>query len=148
MIMEFIGVMSFGRWEFSVGEQGALGVFGADGGGEAFEWPGDVKGGVAPEDAALSGGMVEAGGFVEDLCGIGEDEEAVGEAFRDPEELEGVGTKVEASPFSEVGGVGAEVYGYVPDVAGEDADELSLGLFELVMEPPKDAFRGEGLVIL
>ena len=32
--------------------------------------------------------MVEVGGFVEDFGGIGEDEEAVGEAFRDPQELE------------------------------------------------------------
>ena len=92
--------------------------------------------------------MVEAGGFVEDFGGIGEDEEAMGEAFGDPKELEGVGSEVEAGPFAEVGGVGAQVYGDVPDVAGEDADELSLGLAELVMEAPEDAFRGEGLVIL
>jgi hypothetical protein len=140
--------MSVGRREVGIGEQGALGVFGADGGGEAFEWPRDVEGGIAPEDAALARGMIEAGGFVEDFCGIREDEEAVGEAFGDPEELEGVGTEVEAGPFSEVGGFGAEVYGYVPDMAGEDADELSLGLAELVMEASEDAFGGEGLVIL
>ena len=66
--------------------------------------------------------MVEVGGLVEDFGGVGEDEEAVGEAFGDPEELEGVGAEVEAGPFAEVGGVGAEVDGDVPDMAGEDAN--------------------------
>ncbi len=92
--------------------------------------------------------MIEIGGFVEDLGGIGEDEEAVSEAFGDPEELEGVGVEVEAGPFAEVGGAWAEVYSDVPDMAGEDADELSLGLSELIMEAAEDAFGGERLVIL
>ena len=50
--------------------------------------------------------MIEVGGFVEDLRGAGEDEEAVREAFGDPEELEGMGGgwgfEVEAGPFAEV----------------------------------------------
>jgi hypothetical protein len=33
---------------------------------------------------------------------------------------------VEAGVLAEVGGVGAEVDGDVPDVAGEDADEFAL----------------------
>ena len=70
--------------EFSGDEEGALGVFGADEGGDAFEGPGDVEGGVIPEDAALSGRVVEISGLVEYFDGIGEDEEAVSEAFGDP----------------------------------------------------------------
>ena len=144
-----------GRGEIGVGEEGSGGIFGADGGveaGELVQWPGDVEGGVAPEDGALSGGVVEVGGFVEDLCGVGEDEEAVGEALGDPEELEiaggGEGFEVEAGPAAEVRGVAAEVDGDIPDVSGEDADELSLGLTELVVETAENAFAGKGLIVL
>src|ERR1700677_4434743 len=98
------------RWEFCVGEQSADGVFGADGwrrAVESFERPGDIEGGVVPEDGAFAGGVVEVGGFVEDFSGVGEDEEAVGEAFGDPEELKivvcGLGFEVKAGPFAEVG---------------------------------------------
>jgi len=119
---------------------------------EGFEGPGDVEGGVVPKDAAFSGRVVEIGGFVEDLGGVGEDEKPVREAFGDPEELEvvvrGFGFEVEASPFAEVGRVATEIDGDVPDVAGEDADEFALWLAELVVEAPEYAFDGEGLVIL
>lgn len=87
-----------------------MGVFGADDRGEPVEeiqGPRDVKGWVVPEDGALAEGVVEVGGFVEDLGGVGEDQEAVSEAFGDPEELEWIGGRwrleVESCPFSEVG---------------------------------------------
>ena len=78
---------------------------------ECFQRPSNVEGRVVPEDRAFSGGVVEASGLVEDFGGVGEDEEAMGEAFGDPEELEIVvgrlGLEVESGPFAEVGGVGA-----------------------------------------
>ena len=61
--------------------------------------------------------MVEVRCFIKDFCGFGEDDEAVGEAFGDPEELEGVWTEVKTGPFAEVGGVGAEIHCDIPDVA-------------------------------
>jgi len=119
---------------------------------EGFEGPGDVEGGVVPKDAAFSGRVVEIGGFVEDLGGVGEDEKPVREAFGDPEELEvvvrGFGFEVEASPFAEVGRVATEIDGDVPDVAGEDADEFALGAAELIVQAAEDAFGGEGLIVL
>jgi hypothetical protein len=76
----------------------------------------------------------------------------VSEAFGNPEKLKGVfgglGFEVEPSPFAEVGGVAAEVDGYVPDVARENADEFALGLTELVMQAPEDALDGERLIVL
>ena len=143
------------RRQIGFGEGSSGGVFGADtewSAIEGFEGPGDVEGGVVPEDGSFSGWVVGVGGFVEDFGGVGEDEEAVGEAFGDPKELEAVvrgrGLEVKSGPFAEVGGVAAEVDGEVPDVTGEDADELSLGLDELVVQAPEDAFGGEGLVVL
>lgn len=143
------------RRKFGFEKGFALGIFGADGGGgavEGIEWPGDVEGGVVPEDGALALGVVGIGGLIEDLGGVGEDEEAVGEAFGDPKGLNlalvGERLKVEAGPFTEVGGVAAEVDGHVPDMAGEDTDELSLGLTELIVKAAENTFGGKGLVIL
>ena len=142
-------------WKVRCREEGAEGVFGADGGRlavEDFERPGNVEGGVIPEDAAFAGRVVEVGGFVEDFGGVREDEEAVGEAFGDPEKLEifvgGLCLEVETGPFAEVGGVAAQVDGHIPDATGEYADELALGLAQLVVETAEDAFGGEGLVVL
>ena len=137
-------------WKLGGGEGCAGGVLGAERGrcGEQVERPGDVEGGVVPEEAAFAGRVIEVGGLVEHLGGVGEDEEAVGEAGGDPEELERIWAEVESGPLPEVGGLGAQVDGDVPDMAGEDANELSLGLFELVVESAKDALGGTGLVIL
>jgi hypothetical protein len=55
---------------------------------EAFERPGDVESGVVPEDGTFAGGVVEVSCFVKDFSGVGENKEAVSEAFRDPEHLE------------------------------------------------------------
>jgi hypothetical protein len=96
--------------------------------------------------------VVDVGGLVEDFGGVGEDEEAVGEACRDPEKFEGLvfgwGFEVESGPFAEVGGTGSEVDGDVPDVAGEDPNQLALGLSELVVEAAENALGGEGLIVL
>ena len=74
------------------------------------------------------------------------------EAFGNPEKLKGVfgglGFEVEPSPFAEVWGVAAEVDGYVPDVAREDADEFALGLTELIMQAAEDALDGKRLIVL
>ena len=119
---------------------------------ECFEGPGDLEGGVVPEDGTFSGWIIEISCFVEDLRGIGEDQEAVGKAFRDPEELDLVawrfGLQVESGPLPEVGGVAAEIDSDVPDVAGEDADELALRPGKLVMQSAEDALYGEGLIVL
>ena len=75
-------------------KEGAESIFGADDGvdaAEEVEGPGDVEGGVVPEDGPFAGGVVEIGGFVEDFGGIGEDEETVRETFGDPEKLKGIG---------------------------------------------------------
>jgi hypothetical protein len=130
-------------------------VLRADGGlrsVERFQRPGDVEGRVAPEDGAFSGWIVEISSLVKNFGGIGEDEEAVGKAFRDPEELELVawrfGSQVESGPLPEVRGVAAEIDGDVPDVAGEYADELALGPGELIMQAAEDAFNRERLIVL
>jgi len=110
-----------------------------------------LEGRVIPEDGALAGGVVKIGGFVKDLCGVGEDEEAVSETFRNPKELQvanGRRFEVETSPLAEVWRIGSEVYCHVPDMAGEDADELPLRIGKLVMEASHDTSVRERLVVL
>ena len=143
------------RGKFGFEEEFSESVFGAERCGEAvegFEGPGDVEGGIVPENGTFSGRVVEIGGLVEDLGRVGEDKEAVGKAFRDPEELEVLAPRlsfeVEAGPFAEVGGVPAEIDGDVPDMPGEDADKFALGLVELVMQAAEHALDGKGLVVL
>ena len=53
-----------------------------------FKGPGDVEGGVVPEDGAFTGRIVEVGGLIEDFGSVRKNKEAVGEAFGDPEKLE------------------------------------------------------------
>ena len=144
-----------GLGELGVSKGDARGVFAADARSfaiEQVERPGDVQRGIAPKDGALSGGEVEIGGFVEDFGGFGDDEEAVGEAFGDPEKVEiagtGEGLQVEGCPAAEVGGVAAEIDGDVPDVAGEDAHQLTLRPAELVVKAAEDSFAGAGLIVL
>jgi hypothetical protein len=55
---------------------------------------------------------------------------------------------VETGPFAEAWGTGAEIYCDVPNVAGEDTDELSLRSSELVVEASEDSLGGERLVVL
>lgn len=72
----------------------------------------------------------------------------MGEALGDPKELEWIGLEVEAFPFAEVWGIGAEIDCDVPNMAGKDANELPLRLSELIMEAAEDTFGRERLVIL
>ena len=55
---------------------------------------------------------------------------------------------MEAGPFAEVWRRAAEVDGDIPDMAGEDADELALGPAELIVKTAKDAPSGKRLVVL
>ncbi len=108
--------------------------------------------GIVPADAALSRRVVEIGRLIEDLCGVGEDEEAVSEAFRNPEQLElsvaSEGLEVEASPFAEVRRVFPQIHSDIPDVAGEDADQFALRFTELVMKSAEHPLCGKRLIVL
>ena len=123
-----------GRGQVCAGEQGAEGILSADlwRAVKLAERPGDVKCGVVPDDAALAGRVVDIGGLVEDFSGFGEDDEAVGEALWDPDHLKRIhrveALEVDADVLAELGRVGAEIDGDIPDMAGEDAEEFALGL--------------------
>ena len=73
------------------------------------------------------------------------------ETFRNPKELQVSYCgrfEVKTGPLAEVRGIGPEVYRHVPDVAGEDAHEFTLGFAKLVMEASKDASVRERLIVL
>jgi hypothetical protein len=76
----------------------------------------------------------------------------MGEAFGNPEELNSVvcrlSFEMEAGPFTEVRRVAAKVYGNVPDMPGEDADQFALRLAKLVMQTAEHALDGKRLVVL
>ena len=143
------------RREVSFRKELAPGIFGADRrshAAERVERPANIERGIVPEDGALALGIVVTRCLVKDFRSLGEDQEPVSEALRDPEELElsGLGQwpQVEPGPFAEVRGVAAKIDRYIPDMAGEDPDEFALGLTKLVMKPTKNSPGGERLVIL
>src|ERR1700758_1144353 len=114
---------------------GALCVLGRDRdfcAGELIERPRDGKVGIIPNDSTFTWGVVPAGCFVKDLGSFRENKKAVRKAFGNPEKFEiaivVAGLEVEGGPAAEVGRVAAEINGDVPDVAGEDPDEFSLGM--------------------
>lgn len=74
-----------------------------DGRDTVLEGPGDGKGGVVPEEGSFSLGAVVVGGFVEDVGAVGEGEEAVGKAGRDPELLGIVSAEFVGDPLAEGG---------------------------------------------
>jgi hypothetical protein len=103
---------------------------------------------VVPEEAAVAGLVPEGGAFVEDLGVFAEDGEAVGELRGDPEHVVVVCRQLGGRPFAEGGGAAADVDGDVEDAAAGAADELSLGLLELVVEAAHDPTGGVGVVVL
>ena len=76
----------------------------------------------------------------------------MGKAFGNPEELELAvvveGLEIEGGPAAEVGRVTTEIDGYIPDVAGEDANEFALRMTQLVVEPAENAACGKRLIVL
>jgi hypothetical protein len=71
--------------QFGFKEGDALGVLGTDDWGETVEGPADGEGGVVPTDGALASRKIGVGGLVQNLRRVRQNEEAVGEAFGDPQ---------------------------------------------------------------
>ena len=117
-----------------------------------MERPGDREFRIVPEDGTLAGRVVATSRFVEDLSGLGKDEEPVSEAFGNPEKFEFAlviaGLEVEGGPAAEIGRITAEIYGDVPDMAGENADEFALRMPELVVKAAENTASGKRLVVL
>jgi len=93
-------------------------------------------------------GGPEIGCFVEDFRSVREDHEAVSKAGGNPEHFAVGGAQGFCHPPTESGRVAAEIDGDVVDLSAETANELSLGLLDLVMETTYYAPVGEGLVVL
>ena len=76
----------------------------------------------------------------------------MGKAFGYPEEFEFAclvtGLQLECCPAPKVRRFTAEIDGDVPDVAGENADEFTLRMTELVMKATEYSSSGERLVVL
>jgi len=114
--------------------------------------PTDAEFGIVPDDSAFTWRVEAASGLVEDFGGLGQDEESMRKAFGNPEELDFAvfiaGLEIECGPASKVGRFAAEINGDVPNVAGKDTDEFSLGMTELVVEAAEHAACGKRLVVL
>ena len=76
----------------------------------------------------------------------------MGKAFGNPEELQwvggGLGFQMESGPSAEVGRVVPKIDRNVPNMAGENSDELGLRPAELIVKAAEYSFYREGLIVL
>ena len=93
-------------------------------------------------------GRIIIGAFVEELGAVLEAEEAMGEAGRDPEQLPDLGGQLETEPLAEMGRGAPNVDDDVEGTTGDNADELTLGLLELVMEAAQHAAGRTAVIVL
>ena len=103
---------------------------------------------IVPADAALVLGGVVVGGLVEELGLVGEDQEAVGEALRDPELPLVLGGEHLAQPAPAGRRAAPQVDGHVEDLAADHPHQLPLRLRQLVVEAAQHAARREAVVVL
>lgn len=100
--------------------------FGEDG---VWGWPIDVDLGVGEVYAKVVAGGVDVGAFVGDVGGIGEDAEAVGEAFGNIHLLMVFVGEHSGGPAAEGIGAASDVHGDVEDFALDDVNEFGLRVF-------------------
>lgn len=99
---------------------------------QLFERPLNSERWIIPNDGPFPLRVIGIGRFVEHLGGLRENEEAMGEAFGNPQHLEFTvvipRSQMKTGPLPELGRIAAQVDGDIPDVPGEYTDELTLGL--------------------
>ena len=119
---------------------------------EQVERPGDVQGGIVPQDGAFAGRIVEIGRLVENFGCLRNDQKTVGEALRDPQQIQIAGLRegleIEGRPSAEFGRVAAQIDGDIPDMPRKHPNQLSLGPAELVVKTTENAPAGAGLIVL
>lgn len=93
-------------------------------------------------DSGVVGLGVGGGDVVGDEGGGRKGEEAVGEAFGDPEEAVVLVVEEDGVVLAEGGGSLADIDGDVPDLALEAGDEFALGVWPLVVEAAEDVLAG------
>jgi hypothetical protein len=91
---------------------------------------------------------VVVGGLVEEIRRFGDDEEAVGEARRQPEHAIVGFRQLDAGHLAEGRRAAADVHGDVEHRAARHAHQLALRLAQLVMQPAQHAAGGAGMVVL
>lgn len=110
--------------------------------------PIDAEVRVIPQNRSLGLGGVVICSFVKDFGEWGNDEKAVGETGGDPKLAMVFGAEEAADPLAKMGGIFADIYGYVKDGTHGGADQLALGLLDLVVESAQDVLGGAGVIVL
>ena len=93
-------------------------------------------------------GRVVVGGLVQEVGAVRGDQEAVGEARRDPQLAVVLFAEFHPGPLAEGGRRFAQVDGHVEDAAAGDPHELALGLLDLVVQAAQHTLAGAGVVVL
>jgi hypothetical protein len=110
--------------------------------------PGDADDRVVPGNAALVRGGVVVCGFVQEVCGFGQDHKAVCEAWRHPELFVIVFGQLNPGPLAKGGGAFADVHRHIKHGAAHHAHQLALGLLQLVVQATQHALGAAAVVVL
>src|SRR6266568_2973638 len=102
---------------------------------DTIERPLDRQRRVVPAKASLAFTIVVGGDLVKHVRGVGEDHESVRESLRNPEKLEIFSAKRDTRPLAEIRRVAPQIDRHIPDVPGKHANQLSLLLAQLVVQP-------------
>lgn len=94
------------------------------------------------------GWRVVVRGLVKKFGRLGENDETVCEAFRDPKLVFILCGQISTDPAAESWRGTAQVDSDVENLAFHYANELSLGVLNLVVQAPYNAFSGAGVVVL
>jgi hypothetical protein len=103
---------------------------------------------IVPQQAPLELRRVEIGGLVKKIRVVGRDEKSMREPGRYPRHAAGLAREREARPFSKVWRSAAQVHGHIEHLPGHHANELSLGLADLIVQSAQDMAAGSGMIVL
>ena len=92
--------------------------------------------------------MIEVGDLVAEFSGLAEDVEAMGKALGNIELFFVLRRERLSVPLAIGCRAGTQIHGHVEDLPGDYPNQLALGELLLIVQPPKHAPAGHGLVVL
>src|SRR5690349_4208158 len=114
--------------------------------GFAHERPVNFQLGVIPKNGAFRFRGIISRRFVEKICGIAKNEEAMRESGRQPKKTLVLFREFDANPLAKRRRGAPEINAYVKHPAPHNTDQLSLRLTDLIVQTAKNVLARTGMV--
>lgn len=116
--------------------------------GRHGQWPIDADGGIVPAHAGIGSSVIRGGALISEHGTLGHHRKSVSKAFGNPEVSFVFGREHHRRPTPERGRATTDIHRHVVHLALQHADQLSLRIRPLVMQPAQHASRGSGDIAL